>query len=323
MKSLNRLRFLYLVIIAASMFCCNPEEIILPGKVTGIVTDAETNQALQNASVTLLALNYSIITGTDGKFQFKNVTPGKYEIEATIPTFSSNKKSIVVEPANAAEINFTLTKSPHPGISNTFLDFGFNSELTFTISNTGSGKLFYLFYPPLSWIQVVPSTGEVTTETDTIKVIIDRNGLSLNLIKEKIRVFSFTGDNLINDSIIVYLNGVYDRYINKHYKIIIIGNQTWMTENLIATNFNDGSAIPLVLNPMDWSTLTSPGYTWYLNNQLSFKYPYGALYNGYTVQTGKVCPSGWHVPTISDLEILRDFLGGYGEAGGKMKETGT
>jgi len=47
------------------------------------------------------------------------------------------------------------------------------------------------------------------------------------------------------------------------------------------------------------------------------------LYNWYTVQTGKLCPSGWRVPTDADWTVLTDYLGGAGMAGGKLKETGT
>ncbi|MFY9406841.1 MAG: fibrobacter succinogenes major paralogous domain-containing protein, partial [Bacteroidales bacterium] len=36
---------------------------------------------------------------------------------------------------------------------------------------------------------------------------------------------------------------------------------------------------------------------------------YGALYNWYAVETGKLCPSGWHVPTDDDFKTLEMYLG--------------
>ena len=47
------------------------------------------------------------------------------------------------------------------------------------------------------------------------------------------------------------------------------------------------------------------------------------LYNWYAVNTGKLCPEGWHVPTDDEWTILTDYLGGKSVAGGKLKETGT
>jgi uncharacterized protein (TIGR02145 family) len=39
--------------------------------------------------------------------------------------------------------------------------------------------------------------------------------------------------------------------------------------------------------------------------------------------TGKLCPSGWHVPSDDEWTILETFLGGRDVAGGMMKEAGT
>jgi uncharacterized protein (TIGR02145 family) len=47
------------------------------------------------------------------------------------------------------------------------------------------------------------------------------------------------------------------------------------------------------------------------------------LYNWYTVNTGILCPTGWHVPADAEWAILIDYLGGEQIAGGKLKETGT
>jgi uncharacterized protein (TIGR02145 family) len=49
---------------------------------------------------------------------------------------------------------------------------------------------------------------------------------------------------------------------------------------------------------------------------------YGRLYNWYAVNTGKLCPSGWHVPTDREWGSLIITLGGQNEAGGVLKETG-
>jgi len=112
-------------------------------------------------------------------------------------------------------------------------------------------------------------------------------------------------------------------YDGNVYPTVTIGTQTWMAENLKTTKYNDGTAIPLVTNSTEWSNLTTPGYCWYNNDEASYKNTYGALYNWYTVNTEKLCPTGWHVPTDSEWVTLTDYLGGISVAGGKLKETGT
>jgi len=106
------------------------------------------------------------------------------------------------------------------------------------------------------------------------------------------------------------------------YNTIGIGYQVWMTENLKATQYNDGTTIELVEKDTSWAKLITPAYCWY-NNEISNKNTYGALYNWYAVNTTKLCPSGWHVPTNADYNILIDFVGGAMNGGGKLKETGT
>lgn len=106
------------------------------------------------------------------------------------------------------------------------------------------------------------------------------------------------------------------------YKTVKIGTQEWMAENLKTTRFADGTDIPLVKDAGAWSNLTASGYCWYNNDETTYKLPYGALYNGYTIVTGQLCPSGWHVPFKEEWLQLRDFLSDSLKAGGKLKEAG-
>jgi uncharacterized protein (TIGR02145 family) len=50
---------------------------------------------------------------------------------------------------------------------------------------------------------------------------------------------------------------------------------------------------------------------------------YGRLYNWDAVNTGKLAPIGWRVPTYAEWTTLSTYLGGNSVAGGKLKEIGT
>jgi uncharacterized protein (TIGR02145 family) len=97
------------------------------------------------------------------------------------------------------------------------------------------------------------------------------------------------------------------------YKTVKIGTQVWMAENLGTTRLNDGTLITNLPFNETWSGITGPGY--WSSRGCTF-------YNGYSVNTGKLCPIGWHVPTSNDLNTLFTYLGGSNVAGDKMKEVG-
>ena len=124
------------------------------------------------------------------------------------------------------------------------------------------------------------------------------------------------------DNLSVVEKGVKD-YDGNVYDTINIGTQTWMKENLKTTKYKDGTAIPIVKDNTAWYNLTTPGYCWYDNNETSYKNTYGALYNWYAVNTGILCPTGWHVPSETEWDTLVNYLGGRNIAGGKLKESGT
>ena len=92
------------------------------------------------------------------------------------------------------------------------------------------------------------------------------------------------------------------------YNTVKIGTQLWMTENLRVTKLNDNTPIPEVTDNTLWIDSSDPAYSWYFND-IANKPTYGALYNWYAVNSGKLCPTGWHVPTDNEFSILEQSLG--------------
>ena len=108
------------------------------------------------------------------------------------------------------------------------------------------------------------------------------------------------------------------------YNTIKLGTQIWMVENLKSTKLYDGAALELVSDSIElFAEPMSPRYCWYNNDKGKNKDVYGALYNWEAVKTGKLCPVGWHVPSVHDWIILANTFGGSIYAGGSIKEAGT
>ena len=96
------------------------------------------------------------------------------------------------------------------------------------------------------------------------------------------------------------------------YKIVQIGNQIWMAENLKVTHYNDGSEIPTGYSNSEWADLdgTETGAYAVYNDDPSNTDVYGNLYNWYVVEDERgVCPAGWNVPTDDEIKELEMYLG--------------
>ncbi len=103
------------------------------------------------------------------------------------------------------------------------------------------------------------------------------------------------------------------------YNTVKIGEQWWMSENLASTVLNDGTSMPLIEDSLIWIGTSAPAYCWYMNDQNSFGETYGALYNWHVINTEKLCPQNWHVPSNEEWSYLTQYLGGDAIAGGKLK----
>ena len=87
------------------------------------------------------------------------------------------------------------------------------------------------------------------------------------------------------------------------YRTVKIGDKIWMAENLKTTTYNDGTPIEYVTNQTIWTNLNSGAYCWY-DNKTSYKYEYGALYNWFAVNSEKLAPDGWHIPSKKEFDDL-------------------
>lgn len=104
-------------------------------------------------------------------------------------------------------------------------------------------------------------------------------------------------------------------YEGNGYRTILIGEQEWMQENLRSRLYFDGSEIDSAL-------------AYDLNED--FVADYGRLYSWHAAMKGTshegaqgVCPSGWHIPSAGEVQMMLDYLGGNEAAHLKIMEEGT
>ena len=114
------------------------------------------------------------------------------------------------------------------------------------------------------------------------------------------------------------------------YETLLLGGECWFAQNLVATTYANGDVIDLVLDPTEWSTLSTGAVVIYgegdgpctelapidaCDHEVAMS-AYGRLYNGHAVVDSRgVCPSAWHVSTDADWTALEEALADLGYEG--------
>jgi uncharacterized protein (TIGR02145 family) len=123
-----------------------------------------------------------------------------------------------------------------------------------------------------------------------------------------------TDFNITNNKTIPFVFDACVDAIGFNYCTVIIGSQTWMSEDLRTTKYRNGDAIPLVYD--NWESAATGAYCY---NTFAFG---GNFYNYLAVSDSRnIAPVGWHIPTKDEWATLTTYLGGDEKAGSKMKST--
>ena len=102
------------------------------------------------------------------------------------------------------------------------------------------------------------------------------------------------------------------------YKTVKIGSQVWMAEDLMATTFLNGDPIINAESNYEWNNARRDKTpAWSKTEAGNSK-----TYNGFAlVDKRGICPKGFHIPSYDDFDELALNLGGYENAGFKLKST--
>jgi uncharacterized protein (TIGR02145 family) len=175
-----------------------------------------------------------------------------------------------------------------------------NASAALDVSSTSKG-----FLPPRM----------TTTERDNISdpepglIIYNTDMLCINLYNGQYWA------NMGYDSTITCGRPFTDPRDGHRYPTVQIGDQCWMAENLKATVYPNGDAIPNITDNTAWKNLgdnnTDDAYCYYESNPNS---EYGALYTYAAAIADNwqkdnsdgqgICPDGWHLPTDAEWKVL-------------------
>jgi hypothetical protein len=205
------------------------------GYIVGSVTDATTNQSINNARVVLRYKEFGINkdetrTNEVGKYQIQNVSLGKYSINIITDGYSTLQREITMFSDSLITEDFTLEriesklgtgtsdivengkspKRPIIMVSVDLIDFGSDKKnLEISIKRVGGDEIlgWKVVYNP-TWVVVNPMNGENDGEEDKIRVEAKRgNEFSYGQLSDVITIRSNGGDKFI---LVKMLNTTYN-----------------------------------------------------------------------------------------------------------------
>lgn len=186
---------------------------------------------------------------------------------------------------------------------------------------TGDSTNFYLHQDPsgTSTAFNIVGVNPDNTTTPILAVTKDSTNVSTNLnVTKDVNV----GGGVTTDITPKDTGGIVDSRDGQKYRTVVIGTQTWMADNLRAINFQAGPPVMYMkaISDTTWKNLIVPARTYYNADSAQYYLKYGGLYNWYAATApGNVCPTGWHVPSLTEWQTLVAFVGDETIAGGMLK----
>ena len=179
------IKFLCMLFSILMLGACAKDEETFTGNILGKVTDSSTGEVLQGVTVTITPTGTSRTTGSDGYFEFRDLDPKQYEIQARKSGYTTNNKSVTVVTGRDVSGDIQLTPIAQDGkleLSVSSLNFGSqNSSLSFSIQNNGNKKFNWNIsgLDKIDWLSVSPTTGTLAAgKSNAVTVTLKRERIT-------------------------------------------------------------------------------------------------------------------------------------------------
>lgn len=108
---MKKLLFLAAICLPLLFVSCNKRVIDTGVTLYGTVYDAQTNNPIQGAILTLQPSGRSCYTGSDGAYNFEeDLDPIQYTITAQATGYRADRKTVKLTPGESSEVSFKLEK---------------------------------------------------------------------------------------------------------------------------------------------------------------------------------------------------------------------
>lgn len=99
-----------IVCMAGMCGCSSSDDVNFFGSLYGTVTDAETGNPIDNATISLAPGGKTTISGSDGSFEYIDLEEGQYTITVQKEGYTTNRKTTSVVAAKDVKVDIPLSK---------------------------------------------------------------------------------------------------------------------------------------------------------------------------------------------------------------------
>lgn len=175
------------------------------GNIIGTVADKTTGEFVPTVNISISSLGNKTVTGSDGTFQFKNLSPGSYSIDLQKEGYKLENYTAVVFPDKDTELHLLIERIPAVITADRdVLEFGDNmgvTQLSVSIVNPGYLDLHWSvsWDNNLKWIkEIVGQDGKSEGtlgfgKTASLIVKIDRDALANGYNEAAVVIWSDNG----------------------------------------------------------------------------------------------------------------------------------
>lgn len=242
-----------LLLLSLLIVSCTKDIVDTTGNLVGVISDSRSGAFLSGVSVALTPTGKTYTTGTDGKYEFRDIESQEYSVSASKSGYKSDKRTAFVQVGKDTNLDFQLTPSTgNLVLSQNSIDFGNDATtLTFDISNNGNAALAWQLSEDASWLSCNPTSGTTQVgEKSSIVVNVDREGLERGNYAQTIAVSSNGGSGIINVSM-----SVQGLMISLSPEELDFGSTTTSME-LSITNNGSGNISYTLTSSNDWIKLS-------------------------------------------------------------------
>lgn len=294
-KAMNKLYYVIGIVTLILFGCSKPEEeLVEESNIAAIHGTVVINGEPVNAAAVLLTPGGGVkVTGSDGMYDFSELTPGRYELKVFKEGCQSFNKSIDLVAGRDEEL--AITMSPSVGnltINKSYVDMGSNESNNvagFTIMNSGNAEISWETSNAAAWISMIDPASDTVPAggAQAVSFTINRAKLSTTMLDNYATLIvksTTAGDGSVAELLVTVFgngDGTNTANDNSDMDYVMLGDLYVQTKDLSSEE----------------------GLNWESANRLCENSNVGDF-------------NDWRLPTIDELAMLytnKDVIGGFDE----------